>query len=280
MNEGISVRMNARKIKGRVMLLLVSLAFILIMIPLISMLYMIIKEGFAVLSWEFITSLPKPPGEPGGGIGNAIQGSLMIVALASLISIPISILAAMYMSEYGGRLSTVTHMIAEVLSGTPSIVAGVFIYTLIVPVIGFSAMAGSLALAILMIPTVTIASYESLIAVPNSIREAAIALGVQKWKISLLVVLRSGIIGVGTGIILGVARIFGETAPLLFTTSLGNMWWNRGLLEPASVLPLLIYDYATSPYKSWQAQAWGAALVLLIIVLLLNIIVRAIARRR
>jgi phosphate transport system permease protein len=272
--------MNARKIKGRVMLLLVSLAFILIMIPLISMLYMIIKEGFAVLSWEFITSLPKPPGEPGGGIGNAIQGSLMIVALASLISIPISILAAMYMSEYGGRLSTVTHMIAEVLSGTPSIVAGVFIYTLIVPVIGFSAMAGSLALAILMIPTVTIASYESLIAVPNSIREAAIALGVQKWKISLLVVLRSGIIGVGTGIILGVARIFGETAPLLFTTSLGNMWWNRGLLEPASVLPLLIYDYATSPYKSWQAQAWGAALVLLIIVLLLNIIVRAIARRR
>jgi len=277
MNKGIS--MNVRKIKGRVMLLLVSLAFILIMIPLISMLYMIIKEGFAVLSWEFITSLPKPPGEPGGGIGNAIQGSLMMVALASLISVPISIFAAIYMSEYGGRLSEITHMIAEVLSGTPSIVAGVFIYTLIVPVTGFSAMAGALALSVLMIPTVTIASYESLIAVPNSIREAAIALGVEKWKTSLLVVLRSGTIGVGTGIILGIARIFGETAPLLFT-ALGNMYWNTGLLEPASALPLLIYNYATSPYKSWQTQAWGAAFVLLIIVLLLNIAVRAIARRR
>ncbi|MDY6985478.1 MAG: phosphate ABC transporter permease PstA [Candidatus Thermoplasmatota archaeon] len=270
----------ARKIKGRLMLILVAVAFIIIMIPLISMLYMIIKEGIGILSWEFLTALPKPPGEVGGGIGNAIQGSLIIVALASMVSIPISIFAAMCISEYGGKLSMITEFIAEVLSGTPSIIAGIFIYTLIVLRIGFSALAGALALSVLMIPTVTIASYESLKAVPRGIREAAIALGVPKWRASLFVILRSAMVGIGTGVILGVARIFGETAPLLFTTSLGNMYWNEGLLEPTAALPLLIYDYATSPYKSWQARAWGAALVLLVIVLLLNIGVRIIARKR
>lgn len=273
------ISLRVRKIKGHLMLILVAVAFIIIMIPLISMLYMIIKEGIGILSWEFLTALPKPPGEAGGGIGNAIQGSLIMVALASVVSIPISIFAAMYISEYGGKLSSITEFIAEVLSGTPSIIAGVFIYTLIVLRIGFSALAGALALSVLMIPTVTIASYESLKAVPSSIREAAIALGVPKWRSSFFVILRSAMIGIGTGVILGVARIFGETAPLLFT-ALGNMYWNAGLFEPTAALPLLIYNYATSPYKSWQEQAWGAALVLLVIVLLLNIGVRVIARKR
>lgn len=271
--------LRTRKMKGNVMIFLVALAFVIIMIPLMSMLYMITIRGIGAISLEFLTSLPTPPGEPGGGIGNAIQGSLMLVATASAISIPVSIMAAIYISEYRGKLSSAIELITEVLSGTPSIVAGVFIYVLIIPRTGFSALAGSLALSVLMIPTVTIASYESLKAVPNHIREAAIALGVPKWKTSLFVVLRSAIIGIGTGVILGIARIFGETAPLLFT-ALGNMYWNEGLLQPASALPLLIYNYATSPYRSWQAQAWGAAFILLVIVLLLNIGVRIVARKR
>jgi phosphate transport system permease protein len=271
--------LRARRIKGHIMLVLISAAFIIIMIPLISMLYMIIREGIGVLSFEFLTSLPKPVGEPGGGIGNAIQGSLIMVALASAISIPISVMAAIYVSEYRGKLSSTIELIAEVLSGTPSIVAGIFIYVLIVIKTGFSAVAGALALSVLMIPTVTIASYGSLKAVPDHIREAAIALGVPKWKTSLFVVLKSATIGIGTGIILGIARIFGETAPLLYT-AFGNVFWNESLLQPTAALPLLIYNYATSPYKSWQAQAWGAALVLLLIVLLLNVGVRIIARRR
>jgi len=271
--------LRGRIAKEYVMVAMIVLAFIIILIPLISMLYTILINGIGSISWEFLTSLPKPPGETGGGIGNAIQGSLMVVGVASAISIPISVFAALHLSEYKGRFSSAVELITEVLSGTPSIVAGIFAYALIVSRTGFSAISGSIALSVLMIPTVTIASHESLRAVPDNIREAAIALGIPKWRVSISIVLRSATTGIGTGIILGVARVFGETAPLLFT-ALGNLYWARGIMEPAAGLPLLIYNYATSPYKTWQEQAWGAALVLLMIVLLLNIAIRIIARKR
>ena len=271
--------LQSRIIKSRVMVGLAAAAFFIILIPLFSILLEVVSRGVGVLSWTFLTSLPKPPGEAGGGIGNAIQGSLTIVGLTCLFSIPLSILASIYLSEYQGKLANVIRFLTEVLSGTPSIVAGIFAYSIIVTYRGFSATSGAVALSILMIPTVIITTHDSLREVPQLVREGAIALGISKWRVSISVVLRSAMVGVATGIILGVARVFGETAPLLFT-AFGNLYWATGVAGPMDALPLRIYNYAISPYADWQAQAWGAALVLLIIVLLLNVSIRILGRKR
>jgi phosphate transport system permease protein len=228
-------------------------------------------QGFSSLSWDFLTKLPKPVGETGGGIANAIVGTAKIVGLAGLIGIPTGVLGAIYLAEFGdNRVGFFIRYAADVINGLPSIVVGIFAYTLVVlPMKRFSGLAGSVALAIIMIPLVLRNSEEFIRLVPSTIREAGLALGVARWKIILRVVLPTAMRGIMTGAILSVSRIAGETAPLLFT-AFGNRFWDDGFLHPVASLPLTIFTYAISPYDDWHKQAWAAALVLLMVVLVGN----------
>jgi phosphate transport system permease protein len=256
-------------------------AVITAIIPLGLVLAYLMMQGIPGLNWQFFTHLPKPVGETGGGMANAIVGSLEIVAVAAMIGIPVGILGGVFLSEFGNnRLGKAVRFAADVMSGVPSITVGLFVYGIIVlKTRQFSAWAGAIALAVLMLPTVTRTSEELLRLVPHAIREAALGLGVPQWRATLRVVLRTALPGIATGVMLAVARVAGETAPLLFT-AFGNRFWASSLNEPTASLPVQIYTYAISPYEDWHRQAWTAALVLVMLVLLLNVSARWFLRAR
>ena len=242
-------------------------AAILVILPLLAIFIYLLIKGVQSLNWAFFTQLPKPPGEVGGGMANAIVGSAMILGIASLVGIPMGIGAGIYLAEYGRNVfGDVVRFTSDVLNGVPSIVIGIAVYSLIVVrQKHFSALAGSLALAIMMIPTVARATEEMLLMVPNTIREAALGLGIPKWRTTLSISLRTASAGVITGCMLAFARVAGETAPLLFTT-LGNQYWSRSLNQPTAALPLQVYTYALSPYDDWHKQAWAGALILIVMI--------------
>jgi phosphate transport system permease protein len=270
-----------RKYKDLLMRGLCVLSTLLAVVPLFLLLYYVTSQGISGLSLDFFTQLPKPVGETGGGMANAIVGTLMVVGIASAIGIPLGVLAGVYLAEFGtGRFSSVVRFSADVMSGIPSIVVGMFVYTLMVLTTKhFSALAGGVALAILMLPTVSRTTEELLRLVPDSLREAALALGVPKWRTIPKVVLRTAAPGIATGVMLAIARAAGETAPLLFT-AFNNRFWNEGLDKPIATLPVQIYTYAVSPYDDWHAQAWAAALVLVALVLVLNLAARLAVRQK
>ncbi len=275
------MKWNKRKIIDRVMSILTAACVVIAIIPLLSILYTVTINGISALNPDFLTQLPKPVGEAGGGLGNAIQGTFIVVGIACLIGLPIGILSGVYLSEYGAnRFGRFVSFVADVLTGTPSIAAGMFGSIFIVLYFGsFSAIAGGAALSILMIPIVTRTTEESLRLVPGSIKEASLALGIPRWKTTLYMVLSTARSGIVTGALLAIARIAGETAPLLFT-SFGNMFWANGIDKPISTLPVQIYTYAISSFPEWHAKAWGGALILIVLILILNISVRFVIRRK
>ncbi|PWB54864.1 MAG: phosphate ABC transporter, permease protein PstA [Candidatus Methanoperedenaceae archaeon] len=275
------MKWNKRKLVDRIMSFLAAACVIIAIIPLLSILYTVIINGLPAIDLDFITKLPRPVGEPGGGLGNAIEGTFIVVGIACLIGLPIGILAGIYLSEYGeNKFGHFVSFMADVLTGTPSIVAGMFGYTLVVLYFkSFSAIAGGVALSVLMIPIVTRTTEESLKLVPSSIKEASLALGIPGWKTTLYIVLGTGKSAIITGALLAIARISGETAPLLFT-SFGNMFWSGGIDKPISTLPVQIYTYAITPFPDWHAKAWAGALILIVMILILNIGVRFAARKK
>ena len=256
-------------------------ATVVAVVPLVAVLVWVAAKGVGSLSWSFFTADPLPVGELGGGMRNALTGTLVLVGLAGAIGIPAGILAGVYLAEFGdNRFGRVVRFSADVLSGVPSITVGIFVYSLVV--LGqrhFSALAGALALAILMLPTVMRTTEELVRLVPDSLHEAGLALGVPKWRVVLRVVLPAAAPGIATGIMLAVARVAGETAPLLFT-AFNNRFWSAALDRPIASLPVQIYTYAVSPYDDWHRQAWAAALVLVGVVLVLNIAARLVVRAR
>jgi phosphate transport system permease protein len=265
-----------RKSLNNVMLSLTGVCTAISVSTLFVILGYLLYNGARSLNWAFFTKLPLAPGELGGGMANAIVGSVQIVGLASAIGLPIGFLAGVYLSEFEDKnFASVIRYVADLLNGVPSIVVGILAWTLVVvPMRGFSALAGSIALAVMLIPIVTRQTEQFLREVPNSLREGALALGASKWKMIATVVVPTGSKGILTGMILGVARIAGETAPLLFT-ALGNQFWG-GITQPTASLPVMIYLRATSPYDDWHRQAWAAGLVLIALVLLANISARVV----
>jgi phosphate transport system permease protein len=255
--------------------------FVLAIVPLLSLLTYVLRQGVGGLSWSFFTELPKPVGEVGGGMANALAGSAILVGLACAIGMPVGVLAGVYLAEFGkNRFGNAVRFCADVLSGVPSIAVGVFVYSMIVLTMRrFSALAGGVALGILMLPTVTRTTEELVRLVPDTLREAALALGVPKWRAILRVVLRTALPGIATGLMLAVARAAGETAPLLFT-AFNNRFWSASLDKPMASLPVQIYTYAVSPYDDWHRQAWAAALVLVAAVLVLNVAARLVVYGR
>ena len=271
-----------RKYLNWIMMSVFFVATLLALIPLFGVLGYVIKNGLSALSLEFFVNLPKAMGAPGGGMANSIVGTLIMVLIASLIGIPVGILTGIYLTEYDRNswFSMGVRFATDVLTGIPSIIVGIVIYSSVVLKMGhFSALAGGLALSIIMIPLVIRSTEERLKLVSHSIREAGYALGISKSKIILKIVLPTAAKGVITGAMLAVARVSGETAPLLFT-ALGNQYWTRSLNEPIAALPVQIYQYATSPYKELQQQAWAGSLVLISLVVLLNVVARLAFRTR
>ena len=254
---------------------------VLAILPLVSLLGYVLKQGVGALSWSFFTELPRPVGEVGGGMANALAGSAILVGIACAIGMPVGIMAGIYLAEFGkNRFANAVRFCADVLSGVPSIAVGVFVYALVVLTMKrFSALAGGLALGILMLPTVTRTTEELVRLVPDTLREAALALGVPKWRATLRVVLRTALPGIATGLMLAVARAAGETAPLLFT-AFNNRFWSASLDKPMASLPVQIFTYAVSPYDDWHRQAWAAALVLVAAVLVLNVAARLVVYGR
>ena len=270
-----------RRFMNVAMTVLCGVALVAAFVPLTSVLYLVISKGAAGLSWDFFTALPKPVGEPGGGIGNALLGTLYMVGLACVFGLPAGVGAGVFLAERGdGTVGRTVRFVAEVLSGVPSIVIGIVAYAMVVvPMRHFSALAGSVALAIMMVPYLAISTEELIRVVPGSLREASLALGVTNWRTSLLVILRTAMGGVVTACLLAVARVAGETAPLLFT-ALNNQYWNVSPGQPTASLTVAIYNYAISPYEDWHAKAWTAALVLLMLVGVLNLGSRVLTRNR
>jgi len=275
------MRPSARRAVNAFMTAACGLAVVAALVPLASLLWLVISRGAGGLSLGFLTGRPMPVGEPGGGVGNGIVGTAMMVGIATALAVPVGIGAGVFLAERrDGTLAPAVRFTAEVLTGVPSIVIGLVAYALVVVRMGhFSAIAGSVALAILMVPTIARATEEFVLLVPGTLREAALALGVPGWRTSLRVVLRTAMGGIVTAILLAVARAAGETAPLLFT-SLNNQYWNVRPDLPTASLTVQIFNYAISPYEEWHAQAWSAALVLLLLVALLNLAARLAARSR
>ena len=276
----MSARLMWRKLLNVVMLSLTGLCALITVSALFFILGYLIYNGGKDLSWNFFTRLPAPVGEVGGGMANAIVGTLKLLLLAALFGVPIGLLGGVYLAEFGGR--TVPFLVrytADLLNGVPSIVIGIFAYALVVmPMHHFSTFAGGVALGIMVIPTVIRNTESFLRDVPRSLREGAFALGANKWRMIATVVLPAASRGILTGVLLALARVAGETAPLLFT-AFGNRYWSPGWLQPTSSLPVVIYTYATGPYEDWHQQAWAAGLVLLGLVLVTNILVRAFLSR-
>ena len=254
---------------------LTALCTLLAMSVLFFILSYLFWHGLHALNWEFFTQLPKPVGESGGGMANAIIGSGKVLLLASAVGLPIGFLAGVFLSEFGGGgIAFVVRHTTDLLNGVPSIVMGIFAYTLIVlPMRHFSALAGGIALGVMMIPIAVRTTEDFLHAVPISLREGAVALGASKWKAIATVVVPAALPGIITGAMLGLARVAGETAPLLFT-SFNNRYWAKGWDQPTATLPVMIFTYAISPYDDWHQQAWSAGFVLLMLVLLVNIAAR------
>lgn len=270
-----------RKLVDRLATIACGLAVVLASIPLVLIVAYVAKQGLVRFDASFFTGLPKPVGEVGGGMANAIVGTLELVGLACLMGVPVGILSGVALSEFGtSRFGKIVRFSADVLSGVPSIVVGLFVYALIVVhQKHFSAFAGGVALAIIMLPTVTRTTEELLRLVPDSLREAALALGVPRWRATISVVLRTAAPGIATGVMLAVARVAGETAPLLFT-AFNNRFWASALGEPTATLPVQIFTYAVSPYDDWRQQAWTGAFVLVLLVLVLNIAARTLVKSR
>jgi phosphate transport system permease protein len=270
-----------RKATNFIMFTLTAICALLAISVLFFILGYLVWQGGRSLNWDFFTKLPTPVGETGGGFANAILGSAKLLGLASLIGIPIGFIGGVYLAEFGGSTWTfVVRYMTDLLNGVPSIVMGIFAYALIViPMKHFSTFAGGAALGIMMIPIAVRTTEEFLRAVPNNLREGALALGATKWKAVVTVVIPASMRGIITGIMLGVARVAGETAPLLFT-AFSNRFWSPGLNQPTASLPVMIYTYAISPYEDWHQQAWAGGLVLLALVLITNIAARIILHRQ
>ena len=264
-----------------VMVTLTCVAAALAVVPLIVILAYLLKQGAGSLSLSFFTEMPKPPGESGGGMANAIVGTLILLGIASVVGLPVGVGAGLYLAEQRGtRLANAVRFLADVLNGLPSIVMGIFAWQFLVRPFGhFSALAGGAALGAMMIPLVTRTTEEMVRTVPQSLREAALALGYPRWRTSLQIVLRTAAGGIVTGVLVAVARIAGETAPLLFT-AIGNNFWSTKVTQPISALPLQIFSYATGPYDDWHAQAWAGALVLIGLVLVISVLARFVTRAR
>ena len=273
-------RLARRKLVNNVMLAMTGVCTFLTVATLFVILGYLIYNGGKSLDWDFFTKLPQPTGVSGGGMANAIVGSFQIVTLAALLGIPIGFLAGVYLAEFEDRtFAFVVRYTADLLNGVPSIVVGILAWTIVVvPMKSFSAVAGSLALSVMLIPIVARSTEQFLREVPVSLREAALALGASKWRTIATVVVPAGSKGILTGMILGVARISGETAPLLFT-SLNNQFWSTGFKQPTASLPVMIFTHAVAPYEDWHRQAWAAGLVLIAMVLVANITARFILAR-
>jgi phosphate transport system permease protein len=243
-------------------------------------LFFITRKGISVINWSFITHLPKPVGETGGGISNAIIGTFMLIGIATAFSVPVGVLAGIFLSENRkGRLASITRMCVETLQGIPSIVIGIIAYIWLVFTMGsFSALSGGVALGMMMLPVIITAAEETLKLIPHSLREASLALGVSYPRTILKVILPAAVSGILTGILLSIARVSGETAPLLFT-AFGNPFMNLNILKPINSLPLMIFNYATSPYPEWHTLAWGASFILIVLVLGLNLFTKVVTRR-
>lgn len=256
-------------------------AAVLVVLPLLLIFGFLLWQGASAVNIDFFTHLPRPVGEVGGGMANAIVGTLILLTLAAVLGLPVGILGGLYLAESRDRrLPWVARFLADVLNGVPSIVVGIFAYTIIVlPMRRFSALAGAFALAVIMLPIVVRTSEELVRLVPASLREAALALGIPQWKVLLRVVLPTARAGIITGIMVAIARVAGETAPLLFT-AFGNRFWHHGLDEPIAALPLQVFAYAIAPYDDWHRQAWAGALVLIGIVFVVSLLARLTTRRR
>ena len=253
----------------------------LAIVPLVAILAYLIRQGAATLSLDFFTNMPRPVGEPGGGMANAIVGTLILIGIASAVGLPVGIGAGLYLAEHGrSRLANLVRFLADVLNGLPSIVMGIFAWQFLVRPFGhFSALAGGAAIGAMMIPLVTRTTEEMVRTVPQSLREAALALGYPHWRTSLQIVLRTALGGIVTGVLVAVARVAGETAPLLFT-AFGNQFWSTDVTQPIAALPLQVFVYAISPYDEWHAHAWAGALVLIALVLVISILARFAVRSR
>jgi phosphate transport system permease protein len=270
-----------RRFTNGVVVVLAILATAVVILPLMAILLYLLKQGFSSLNLAFFTQIPRPIGEPGGGMENAIVGSGIILLLASAIGIPVGIGAGIYLAEFGGSstLGNIIRFTADVLNGVPSIVMGIAVYALIVlPQKHFSALAGGVVLGIMMVPTVTRTTEEMLRMVPSAIREAALGLGVPSWRSVLFITLRTASAGIVTGCMLAFARVAGETAPLLFT-AFGNAFKSYSLNEPIAALPLQIFVYAISPYEEWHRLAWAGALVLIVLIIVSVALVRYVVGR-
>jgi phosphate transport system permease protein len=277
----VSARQLRRRVVSGLMTGLVGALSFVAVLALLLILGHLIAKGASSLDWSFFVKNPVPAGQTGGGVAHAIVGTVIIVGVAALIGLPIGIGTGLYLAEYGsGPLGWVVRFVADVLNGTPSIVVGIFAWTwLVKPMGGFSALAGSVALAVLMVPMLARTTEEMVRLVPHSLREAALALGYPRWRTSLRIVARTALAGIVTGCLVGIARIAGETAPLLFT-ALGNLNFTTNVLQPMQTLSLQIFVYATGPFDEWHRLAWAAALVLMGLVLLLALAARAAVRQR
>ncbi len=269
-----------RRIVNHLMTGVAVFTVILVLAPLIAIFGYLLYRGMGSINWAFLTQTPRPVGEAGGGMANAIVGSAFILALASILGVPIGVGAGIYVAEYGrNRFGDAIRFTADVLNGVPSIVIGIVAYSMVVLYQKhFSALAGGVALAIMMIPTITRTTEDMLLLVPHALREAAYGLGIPRWRATLSITLRTATSGVITGIMLAFARVAGETAPLLFT-AFGNQFWNLRANQPTAALPLQIFTYAISPYDEWHRQAWAGALVLIILIVTAVAAVRYVVRR-
>ena len=272
--------MSLRQIKSNVIVALCGVAVVAALVPLVMILFYVISHGAAALNWAFFTQMPKPVGEAGGGMANAIVGTLMLIVIAASIAVPVGVVSGIHLAEYGGtRFASAVRFAADVLNGVPSIVIGIFAYGLVVlPVHRFSALAGGFALSIMMIPIVTRTTEELLRLVPAGLREGALALGATRTRAMFTVILPAALPGILTGVLVALARVAGETAPLLFT-AFNNRFWSTSLTQPIGSLTVQIFTYAISPYEDWHRQAWAGAFVLVSMILILSIVARLVTRR-
>ena len=273
--------LNLRSSKSFLMINLVRLFALLGAMPFFLITYYVFQKGFSSLSLDFFTNLPKPPGEVGGGIANALWGTCQMVSIASLMAVPWGIVAGIYLSEFGrSKTAFFLRMAVDLLTSVPSIVVGIFVYSLLVVTVGhFSGWAGSVALAVIMLPFIARSSEEMFRLVPTTVREAGLALGLPRWKVMYFIVFPTAFKGVLTSVMLAVARVTGETAPLLFT-ALGNQYYNESLREPTASLPVQVYNFASSGFEDLQRQAWAGALVLVLFVLTVNLATRLLLTSR
>jgi len=276
----VTANLRRRKVFSRIFETLCALAVVIALIPLAMILFYVIKEGFGALNVDFFTHMPKPVGESGGGMANAITGTLILIGIAALFAVPIGCLCGIHLSEYPGtKFSSIVRFAADVLNGVPSIVVGIFAYGIVVlPVKRFSAIAGGVALGLLMIPIVVRTTEELLRLVPGGLREGALALGATRGRAVFSVIVPAALPGILTGILVALARVAGETAPLLFT-AFNNRFWSTSLTQPIASLTVQVFTYAISPYDDWHRQAWAGAFLLVMMILTLSILARLAVRR-